>query len=259
VRTSHGSSGCTTGIWRVGLAPWRFRARWITSRRAPLDATIALRRLRFPVASTVMRRTQFATGRRLSTAALLAGAGALRGQCPDGTPPPCVPRRSAPPSPVLTPQLRQLTTSGNVLLASVSEDGRMVAYADGAALYVRNLAVGSLPVEVSRQARRFQYGIEWFPDNTRLLAHGDSGVWILPSLGGARQLVSPFGYQYASLSPPMPGSFGTSIPRPLAPHRRQNDVTPRMTKQASAAPRAACALQDRGAPAQSYLLRQQLR
>src|SRR5579859_7961130 len=93
---------------------------------------------------------------RLSSVALVLTLGAarpLRAQCPDGTPPPCRPRRAVAPPP--SPQLRQLTTSGRIQYASVSPDGRFLAYVEDSVLMVRSLSEGGRPVVVSRDAGRF--------------------------------------------------------------------------------------------------------
>ena len=124
------------------------------------------------------------------TSALLFGTAAslaARAQCPDGTLPPCagVRRPEAPPQPVLTPTYRQLTTTGNVELATLSPDGRFLAYAEGGVLWVRNLVDGGRPVEVSRDNSLWRNGVQWFPDATRLFLSGDSAIYVVPSLGGA--------------------------------------------------------------------------
>jgi len=120
---------------------------------------------------------------------LLCLAGALRAQCPDGTPPPCGPRRPPPPPP-LPPTYRQVTTSGSVDQATVSPDGRFLAYVENGALWVRGLLDGGRPVEVSRDRGHWGGTVQWFADGTKLLASGIRGTYVIPSLGGApRRLV----------------------------------------------------------------------
>ena len=70
-------------------------------------------------------------------------------------------------------------------MATLSPDGRFLAYEEGGVLWVRNLVDGGRPVEVSRDGSRWRYGFQWFPDATRLFLSGDSALYVVPSLGGA--------------------------------------------------------------------------
>jgi len=132
-------------------------------------------------------------------------------QCPDGTPPPCArrPARPATAAPIVPPTYRQLTSSGNVNLATLSPDGRFLAYAENRALWVRNLVDGGRPVEVSREGYRWFRGVQWFPDATMLLASGMEyrrsdiySMYLIPSLGGTTRSLPLFpGAQFSRLSP----------------------------------------------------------
>lgn len=116
---------------------------------------------------------------------LLGLAGPVCAQCPDGTPPPCVgERRPPPPAPIPLPTYRQLTTSGNVDIATLSPDGRFLAYDENGVLLVRNLVDRGRPVQVSYGG---VWGVQWFPDATKLLVSWWHGLYVVPSLGGTRR------------------------------------------------------------------------
>jgi hypothetical protein len=124
---------------------------------------------------------------RLGALGVLASARlATAQQCPDGTPPPCAARparpAAAPVAPILPPTYRQLTTSGNVDMATLSPDGRFLAYVESGVLLVRNLVEGGRPVEVSRERI---WDVQWFRDATKLLVTGNRGTYVIPSVGGA--------------------------------------------------------------------------
>lgn len=132
----------------------------------------------------------------------LLHAPALLAQCPDGSPPPCASPRPAPsPAPRVMPELRRLTSTGRVGAARLSQDGRLLAYADSNVLYVSTMVAGARPVEISREPWRFGRLIRWFPDGTRLLTLGDSGWFILPALGGTPSRLTSWAPLYASISP----------------------------------------------------------
>jgi DNA-binding winged helix-turn-helix (wHTH) protein/Tol biopolymer transport system component len=102
----------------------------------------------------------------------------------------------------------QLTTNSSeasVIAATISPDGKYLAYADSAGLYVRVNRTGELhPLSVPPAS--VVGGLSWFPDSTRLLAtvtglqpNLDS-VWVISILGQGRVKLLDGGNQ-AAVSP----------------------------------------------------------
>jgi len=137
------------------------------------------------------------TSWRLLGACCLLQASHLGAQCADGSPPPCDVRRS---QPLVIPELRRLTTSGRAASARVSADGRLLAYVEDNVLYVKSIVAGGAPTEVSRDRWAFTTSFRWFPDGNRLLTRGDSGLFVMSSLGGTPRLIDRHPPQYVSMS-----------------------------------------------------------
>lgn len=143
----------------------------------------------------------------LSVLPLLLVAVRAAAQCPDGTPPPCAGERRPP-----TPQppsaratYRQITSSGGARSPALSRNGLFLAFVDDGSLYVRSLTPGgvALPVVSKAEASRWGtlYRVEWSADGAKLFLYADSGVYVLPALGGAAQRVTQWSGNFASMSP----------------------------------------------------------
>ena len=161
-----------------------------------------------PVTRVASRRsTQRAWG--LIAAVVIAAAGAWLWESTRA------PATSPSPS---EPVHQQVTFSGKVVTASLSPDGRSVAYSAGDGtdyrVLVRDLSSGQ-ELEVWKGTQVFD--VKWLPDGSRIALAGRSpvqGMWLVSRLGGpARRLdvngtyvaISPDGNRAASASSAMQG------------------------------------------------------
>lgn len=113
-------------------------------------------------------------------------------------------------APVTAARFLKATLDGNVRVASLSPDGRTVAYVAGVEpdlrLRVHDLD-GGPPLEIWNNPPADD--LRWLPNGTQLLATGDSGTWLLPRFGGPAQRLAteatfvapaPDGTQFAQTS-----------------------------------------------------------
>jgi eukaryotic-like serine/threonine-protein kinase len=130
----------------------------------------------------------------LVAAALLIGFFAVRWY---------VSTRIPPKQPMAELQMTRNTAENRVRTASISRDGRLLAFADLKGLHVRNIDSGedhdiSLPEDLSARLM----AIQWFPDGERLLLRTRPGgnLWIVSILGGAPHKLRDFG-SHTDISP----------------------------------------------------------
>ena len=126
----------------------------------------------------------------ISAAAILVGAGILAGWW--------LGHRSSPP---LSASIRQLTANSwkaSVLTATISPDGKLLAYGDKTGAYLRQVQTGEThPLAAPENLKLFPSG--WFPDGSHLLAVGSTGpkdqpsLWSVSILGGAARKLAEDG------------------------------------------------------------------
>ena len=125
------------------------------------------------------------------------------------------------PAPAITH--RQITYSGEIVMAAMAPDGKMIAYVtgddrEGMRVFVRDLAEGQA-VEILR--RRLVTDLVWMPDGSRVIVAGfdkdDRGAWSVPRLGGDAQRLraeAKFDAAYVTVAPDGSAVALTSMDRP---------------------------------------------
>jgi len=105
---------------------------------------------------------------------------------------------------------RQITHSGEIVMAAMAPDARMIAYVTGddekgMSVFVRDLAEGQA-VEILR--RRLVTDMKWMPDGSRVVVAGFDndvrGAWSVPRLGGDAQRLraeAKFDAAYVTIAP----------------------------------------------------------
>jgi serine/threonine protein kinase len=106
------------------------------------------------------------------------------------------------------PVSRQFTFTGRATEPSISPDGNYVAYSTGAgtpegAIFIKDIESGS---KVRILSTPFAFNIQWSPDGSRLLygefrSEDDSGVYLLPRLGGNPRKLLSFPWHFVSWAP----------------------------------------------------------
>jgi eukaryotic-like serine/threonine-protein kinase len=111
-------------------------------------------------------------------------------------------------------QIRQVTLEpGLELHPALSSDGRLLAYAGSPGgtthIFVRPVAGGD-PIDVTRGLTGIHRWPKWSPDGSQILFSSDTGLYIVPQLGGVPRLIirgalqgtwSPDGRQIAYVQP----------------------------------------------------------
>jgi Tol biopolymer transport system component len=131
-------------------------------------------------------------------------------------------RRPAPPPPELTQQRLTSNSSENLVdSATISSDGKYLAYSDAAGIHLKLLSSGDerlVPRPAGVPAGAYWFAASWFPDGSELLAGtyeygGNASIWTVSVLGEAPRefrehavygLVSPDGTQILFLPEPGP-------------------------------------------------------
>ena len=118
---------------------------------------------------------------------------------------------------------RQITHSGEIAMAAMAPDGKMIAYVtgdneSGMRVFVRDLGEGQA-VEILR--RRVVTDLVWMPDGSRVIVAGfdndDRGAWSVPRLGGEAQRLraeANFDAAYVTVAPDGSAVALTSMDNP---------------------------------------------